>query len=40
MDYYNGHHLDEPPIQLSNDFTDDVAERNMPTEYVPNPPKG
>ncbi len=39
MDYYNGRHPAEPPIMLPFDFTDDVAERNLPTEYAPRRPE-
>jgi hypothetical protein len=31
----NSRHTDEPPIKMSFNFTDDVAEHNMPTEYCP-----
>lgn len=33
--YRNSRRQDEPPIRMSYDFTDDVAEHNMPTEYCP-----
>jgi hypothetical protein len=39
VEYRNNRHPDELPIKMSYDFTDDVAEHNMPTEYCPQAPK-
>ncbi len=33
IDYYNGHHNPEGPIQLCFDFTDDVEESNFAGDY-------
>ena len=35
VDYYNGRHEDQPPIPMLFDFTDDVEEAGLPTEYYP-----
>lgn len=38
-DYYNTENPEEEPIQLFFDFTDDLEEAELPTEYPPKKPR-
>lgn len=39
VDSFNDNRPDEIPIQLVLDFTDDIAEANEPTDYLPRKPR-
>ncbi len=38
-DYYNGENQEQEPIQLFFDFTEELAEAELPTEYPPKNPR-
>ncbi len=40
VDYYNGHNVHYATIPLGLDFTKDVADKKMPTDYPDAPPDG